>query len=956
MVEEMGSHFEALWTITVLASCWGKKFLSFVLESFKPPPPLSLPVHMSVIPPSWKLLPLLQPDLGPLFSNSSPFSFSQSVFLLPPPGRTPRPGLRASFGPYSATQVVPDPSTPSSAPPAAFLLSEHVEREGAEGGRQGFRVRVLFHRPGPTTSCVTLHAFRETEERRASCVPQPPLGLCLASLALPAAWFEDRPPTQLRRDLDQWYRSVRPGRRMQKRGRRHRGNRAASPTRDHRGEDGDAPIKAPRALRYQSPPKNQVQLYSSSWDSGAALKPAAAGCVQDGPAQSQNQLFYIRAVGLRENPQNQTPSQEPEDTCLGGRDGEELDVDSHVVVRYHKGPVLIGQPVKVSVSLRANFSAHLVVIRLRVKKGSVSMVAQRTPTELWAVTLERSQGSKHDVVSVFCHKRRPAAALHDPTLLQQVACLSIDGLRRSFTGATTVSAEWWAEYSGRRNLPPPHGAAVSRFSFARRHIVAIAAVPEGAAIVNTAVLNSRPVSLSVSVLAVSQGDAVLDVTSAVTCRSANQDAIKVSSDCSSVFVDGSESGPGESCAVVEFQLGALRRVLCFTVWTPSVPLRLSLSDPVLNAIQGWNVFTEDGCVPVYQRSSVQVLTQFRARDSHGRTTHLLGSADWLVDVTELVQDWLRVRDPGVAFLGPHSTLVGLRPGKTSLHVVSEQWDGFLGSCELTVTSETVAPGDLSVQVVGGLGLSVTTNPAHPSVVTATVTAYNIMYNHQQEASISVWLQFSDDTSSLLSTFGDLPFLLDLSSVAESVVAVATGPGPRILARGDGGGPLVRAELLISSCADRPVDGDDGGRRDAEGRGPGTLARGSGWVRVNLDPGLPQRTDEDMDFDMLVETDGDVFTSTRDERGNLSSSGDAGGGGGAPGPNPLDPLDRTLYFSPSQDGDSRGEDEGAGQGAGPHEQGVGTGTILSLLGLTAVLFLVNCLPCALPDWKTKTRTE
>lgn len=74
------------------------------------------------------------------------------------------------------------------------------------------------------------------------------------------------------------------------------------------------------------------------------------------------------------------------------------------------------------------------------------------------------------------------------------------------------------------------------------------------------------------------------------------------------------------------------------------------------------------CVPVYQRSSVQVLTQFTAQDSHSVTTHLLGSSDWFVDVTELVRNWLRVEDPQVASLGAQTNLIGLRPGKTSLHV------------------------------------------------------------------------------------------------------------------------------------------------------------------------------------------------------------------------------------------------------------------------------------------------
>ena len=46
-----------------------------------------------------------------------------------------------------------------------------------------------------------------------------------------------------------------------------------------------------------------------------------------------------------------------------------------------------------------------VCVRLKVRKGLVSLVAQRSLTsDLWAVTLERTQGSKHDIVSIVCHK------------------------------------------------------------------------------------------------------------------------------------------------------------------------------------------------------------------------------------------------------------------------------------------------------------------------------------------------------------------------------------------------------------------------------------------------------------------------------------------------------------------------------------------------------------------------
>lgn len=71
-------------------------------------------------------------------------------------------------------------------------------------------------------------------------------------------------------------------------------------------------------------------------------------------------------------------------------------------------------------------------------------------------------------------------------------------------------------------------------------------------------------------------------------------SIQVSSDCSTLYVDGSESGLGSTCAVVEFHLGMLSGSVCLEVWAPSMPLHVSLADPTLNVIDGWNLITEKG--------------------------------------------------------------------------------------------------------------------------------------------------------------------------------------------------------------------------------------------------------------------------------------------------------------------------------------------------------------------------
>lgn len=143
-----------------------------------------------------------------------------------------------------------------------------------------------------------------------------------------------------------------------------------------------------------------------------------------------------------------------------------------------------------------------------------------------------------------------------PTLLQQVVCLSVDGLRQSFGVAMSVHANWWVEYSGHSKPHSTHRAAVSTFSFADRHIFGITPITEvlhssqqycilsiiycfftknlifsvshqSTTIINTAILTNQPVSLPVIVLAISQDGKVSDVTSAVTCYSTNENTVKV---------------------------------------------------------------------------------------------------------------------------------------------------------------------------------------------------------------------------------------------------------------------------------------------------------------------------------------------------------------------------------------------------------------------------------------------
>ncbi|RXN20018.1 transmembrane protein 132C-like [Labeo rohita] len=737
-------------------------------------------------------------DLGFLFTNSSPFTFTQSLLLMPPSGTASKPLLRATFGSYTITQVMSEPIPPLTPSLTASLLSKTIVKE-IEGDREErYKVRVLFHMRGDVNrgTCATLHAFKQTEEQKASCITQPPFGLCVVTLTLSNNWFE--PIQNIKANVDQIFKQRHLSR-----------NRSRSRTRGRRHP------YVPGGLRGQS---DKIQLYYSSFGIVSNPKVGPPRCVEEVLQQSERKLYYIGPVGLEDQQVNKT---EQSSECLDRQVEEKLWLDSNVLIVYSKGPVRAGQPVRVSVNLRANFSVESLTIRFKVKKGLLSlMVHPVTNSDLWMVNVERTTGSKHDVISIISHSTGTHPDSTGTNALSQVSCLSFEALHRNFGIAMTVTATWWVEYSTRKFAVSPHGAATSFFSFTDREVVGIAPITESNTIINTAILTSQPVSLPVIVLAVGLDSKVSDVTTAVKCHSDNEDIVKV---------------------------------------------------------------------------------------------------------------------------------------------ISSQWDGVLGSANVIVTSEPVTPGDLSVQLVGGLGLSINSSPSHPSIVTATVNAHNTLYNHGQEASISVWIQFDDDTTIPVHAFSGIPYTLRLSSLAESVVAVTPPPSQRILAQGDGGGPLVKAELLVSTCVTTLNHVEP--EVIQKGSEAKKLAKGSGWIRVNLNMDFWPMGNEETNFEMhdvtdiFVNSNKDLYDNFDEEQIMVNSTSDYDVGNDVFRRNDLEHAvlipnhkEKAVYLSPGV------EKERKEVKTADRQVEIGIGAVLSLLCLSSLLFLVNCLPCALREQRNRERRE
>ncbi|NXG22385.1 T132A protein, partial [Grallaria varia] len=128
-------------------------------------------------------------------------------------------------------------------------------------------------------------------------------------------------------------------------------------------------------------------------------------------------------------------------------------------------------------------------------------------------------------------------------------------------------------------------------------------------------------------------------------------------------------------------------------------------------------------------------------------------------------------------------------------------DSILGEQTLVVSEDKVAVTELRAQVVAGLSLSLRTHPTHRqhSVVTATALGTPTLRALKQEATLSVWLSFSDHTLAPLELYGWHDVALAVTSLDRSVATVGGSPGvpashPWVVAEGPGRGALLQLAL------------------------------------------------------------------------------------------------------------------------------------------------------------------
>ncbi|XP_058630603.1 transmembrane protein 132E isoform X2 [Onychostoma macrolepis] len=818
------------------------------------------------------------------------------------------PAINISLGPFTQDQTLSkdllQPSSPLDIPGRltvnwkvrAFIVQSRVFASNP-------LVQVLFYIAGrdwddfkiqDKLPCVRLHAFRDVREIKTSCRLQGNLAQCLAQLDLPSTWFNV--------------------------------NVAPLGRRKSSGTDG----------LELSGETLQVELYYTlhdpdSNDECGESFPRRGGASR-GESSSQQPLLRIGSISLYQ------PSQEQLVV--------DKQLDKNLFLRLPERPLKPGETLSIYLLLVPNSTVEQFTLKVKAKKG-VNLLSTKSMSNQWKVEWDMQSGAKHSIATVEASKIKGVPG----DMAASIEIMQLDFEMENFTSqSVTRRINWNIDYRG-QNPASDAEKVVTELTVVQKDIQAIIPLSMDTEIINTAVLTGRTVAIPVKVVSIELNGAVTDVSSFVQCKSFNEDIVKVSMNCDYVFVNGKETR-GSMNARVIFSYEHLSAPLELTVWVPKLPLKVELSDNRLSFIKGWRVpilpdrrtardsddDDEDdrkvsrGCTLQYQRAQVKVLTQFHTTSSEGtnQMITMLGP-DWQVDVTELVQDSLKVVDARVAELVDRTVLVANELGSSTLKVESPlAVEAVLGETLFSVVDDKISIVELRVHAISGLALNLQPSPGNSHTMVAKATGLQTLSALKQEASLSIWVYYSDNSAAPLSMYDPKDYNLNATTADDKVVTVAQQPQQRwpvIVAEGEGTGEVVHVEMTISETCQKT-------------KRKSVIASSPVFVKVRFGP------DEDSEEEMDTETEIDTRMPANTRRPAIDSN--AGGGGYEPSnEQPASvPIDYTNFPTISNPEEPTEEDEEDDEFVhSPRSMTdleIGMYALLGVFCLAILVFLINCI--------------
>ncbi|XP_041266332.1 transmembrane protein 132B [Onychostruthus taczanowskii] len=679
------------------------------------------------------------------------------------------PVLNATYGPFSVEQPVPLDLMLTSASfgftnkfTFNWKLKSHIINSSIYSNKP--KIQTLFYIAGKDWDdydseemlpCVKMFAFLESREVVASCRLTGHLGLCVVELELSPSWFSSPPPM------------------------------VPEETASLEGIT--------------------VELFYKIYTVDGECSPEDAKWENNIHAGEENEhqaLSAMERIGSIVVYPNQDKLKQ-----------SSLRVDENIIIHLPLSPVREGDIVTFHVFLADYSLADQFVLRIRTAPGVRISDIRVSDADQWGVQEETD--SARSTATLTCVHNDPGAEDRANTTSYEILQMDFEiDNGSSLAGAQQIT--WQVEYPRDDSVSE---LVVSEIFVSRTMFVGIVPLAMDTEILNTAILTGRMVAVPVKVVAVQEDGSVVDVSDSAECRSADEDVVKVSESCDSIFVNGKEM-KSKVDTIVNFTYQHFTTQLEVTVWVPRLPLQIEISDTELSQIKGWRIpvtsnkrptrDSEDeeddekkgkGCTLQYQHALVRVLTQFVAESSElgGHLSYLLGS-EWQLDITDLVADFMKVEEPRVAKLQEGRVLAGREQGITTVQVLSPLSDSILAEKTVIVLDDRVTISDLGVQLVSGLSVSFQSSKGNKRAILATTSAHDILRTPKQEAVVSAWVLFSDGAVTPLDIYDSKDFSVSISSLDEMVVSShqsLQSLWPVVVAEGDGQGPLIKIEMVIS---------------------------------------------------------------------------------------------------------------------------------------------------------------
>ncbi|GAB6030301.1 hypothetical protein CHUAL_005975 [Chamberlinius hualienensis] len=705
--------------------------------------------------------------------------------------------IRVGYGPFTAKQTVPFPSSlpltsfnqsldlyshwPTTTDVTAYLVSKEIVRDRPV-------LRVIFHftqngRESTTGSsaqnyqnlCVLLIAINHEGQRKmAACNPLSQNSTCLAELIIPHTWW--------------------PSFKMA--------------SNSNTNSNSKATTKVQKAVV-------QVEYV-------VAVDVKKAECQENfvrRNAPTQLPTTSLSSVSLSPNPVHYSEVME----------------NGSLQIFIPRIPLFPKSKMFVPVFIKQNYSSpvNIFIMSAKVKSGIRILEAEASAKSGWSIEVNFSNQKRTQATVTAFLTGNKDSVFTNSSEFEEVFSWLLEV--NDDADQTSARISWIISYkqeAGRaiiRNGPNDGIRLATNFEVLKDDIQSVLLVSKTWELINTAILNGKQVSLPVKVFMVSHGGKIADVTLQSSCVSGDESILKVSSSCTSVYLDGSEVRGSHNASVV-IKYGSFSGMAEFTVWLPELPLEVYVEDPRLSQIKNWKApkqiarkliprtrdekkfaFSPSSerrviCRLRYQQTSVHVFSKFIAVDDNsGRQSYLLNRKT-LFRITDLVEDFLRVADPRIANIKGRF-VQGQSVGRTEVQILSPITGRVIGASELRVGKDKKSIIGLSVNVVTGLQLSIKSNyDTANTFVTETAISRQLTAQYQ-EGLLDINVLYSDGMESPLADIIEDDFSLVLHAMDQSVVALApmaSSHHPRVIVLGEGNATIHVSLETSNSCRRKDI--------------------------------------------------------------------------------------------------------------------------------------------------------